>query len=268
MDHAERAAAAAALLAAYRDGHPVEPLSEKYSDLTLDDAYEIQLLQIQQRLAAGASVKGHKVGLTSVAMQRQLGVDQPDFGHLLDDMFHLENMPIPVGHYLQPRIEPEVAIVLKRALHGPGVTAAEAAAAVDFVLPALEVIDSRIRDWKIGLLDTVADNASSGGVVLGSRPTPLGAVDLRLAGCTLHVRGELVATGAGGAVLGSPLNALVWLANTLGARGVGLEAGHVVLPGSVTAAVPVQPGDSVTATFAGLGSVTARFAPAAEELSS
>lgn len=260
MHQDDRAAAAAALLAAYTDGHPVEPLSEKYVGLTLDDAYEIQLLQIRERLAAGRTVKGHKVGLTSAAMQRQLGVDQPDFGHLLDDMFHLEHVPIAAGAYLQPKIEPEIAFVLARPLRGPGVTAAEAAAAVDVVLPALEIIDSRVRDWKIGILDTIADNASSGGVVLGSRPTRLADVDLRLTGCTLHVRGQLAATGAGGAVLGSPLNALVWLANTLGERGVGLEAGHVVLPGSVCAAVPVAPGDGVTATFAGLGSVTARFA--------
>lgn len=260
MDVVTRAEAADLLLTAYRTRQPVEPLVDKYPQLTLDDSYQIQLLQVAERVAAGARVVGHKVGLTSPAMQRQMNVDQPDFGHLLDDMFHLAQLPVPAGRYLQPRIEPEVAFVLRRDLAGPGVTAAEAAAAVDFVLPALEIIDSRIRDWRIGLLDTVADNASSGGVVLGSTPTALGAVDLRLSGCTLHRNGELVGTGAGGAVLGSPLTSLVWLANTLGARGVGLAAGHVVLPGSITAAVPVAPADTITATFAGLGSVTARFA--------
>ena len=192
-------------------------------------------------------------------MQRQLGVDQPDYGHLLDRMFWPEYEPIPIGRFLQPRVEPEMAFVLARPLRGPGVTVADAIAAVDFVLPALELIDSRIRDWKIGLADTIADNASSGGVVLGSSPVPLGAADLRLAGCTLHKNGELAGTGAGGAVLGSPLTSLVWLANTVGARGVALEAGQVILPGSVTAAIPVGAGDTVTATFAGLGSVTARF---------
>jgi 2-keto-4-pentenoate hydratase len=266
VDVVAQAQAADLLLTAYTTRQPVEPLVEKFAELTLADSYEIQLLQIRARLAAGAVVKGHKVGLTSAAMQRQMGVDTPDYGHLLDDMFHLEHLPIPADHYLQPRIEPEVAFVLKRRLQGPGVTVAEAAAAVDFVLPALEVIDSRIRDWKIGILDTIADNASSGGVVLGSRPTPLGAVDLRLGGCNLHRNGELVATGAGGAVLGSPLTSLVWLANTVGSLGVTLEPGHVVLPGSVTASVPVTPGDTFTATFAGLGSVTARFArPTPEE---
>lgn len=260
MEVVSRAEAAGLLAAAYASRRPVEPLSETYCGMTLEDSYEIQLLQIRSRTAAGARIKGHKVGLTSLAMQRQTGVDQPDYGHLLDDMFHPEHQPIRTSDYLQPRVEPEIAFVLKRPLHGPGVTVPEAAAAVDFVIPALELIDSRIRDWNIGILDTIADNASSGGVVLGSRPTPLHRVDLRLSGCTLHRGGELVATGAGGAVLGSPLNSLVWLANTVGARGVGLESGHVILPGAVTAAVAARPGDSFTATFAGLGSVTACFA--------
>jgi 2-keto-4-pentenoate hydratase len=250
---------AEALLGAYRSRTPIEPLTERYDDLTVDDAYAIQLRQVERWTAAGARVRGHKVGLTSAVMQRQFGVSQPDYGHLLDGMFWLEHEPIPLQRFLQPRVEPETAFVLARPLRGPGVTVAEAIAAVAFVLPALELIDSRIRDWKIGLADTIADNASSGGVVLGSSPVPLSAVDLRLAGCTLHKNGELAGTGAGGAVLGSPLTALVWLANTVGARGVVLEEGQVVLPGSVTASVPVGAGDTVTATFAGLGSVTARF---------
>jgi 2-keto-4-pentenoate hydratase len=259
VDAVSQAEAAAALLEAYTTRVPIEPLRDTYPDLTLADSYEIQLLQMRRRVADGARVLGHKVGLTSPVMQKQMGVDQPDYGHLLDDMFFLEHLPVPTAAYLQRRIEPEVAFVLRRPLRGPGVTVAEAIAAVDFVLPALEIIDSRIRDWKIGILDTIADNASSGGVVLGSRPTPLSAVDLRLAGCVLHRGGDVVGTGAGGAVLGSPITSLVWLANTVGERGVALEAGHVVLPGSVTASVPVAPGDAFTATFAGLGSVTARF---------
>lgn len=259
MDVATREEAADQLAAAYRTHQPVDPLTGRYP-LDLDDAYEIQRLQIDARVKAGARIVGHKVGLTAAAMQRQLGVDQPDFGHLLDDMVVPENTPVPAGRFLQPRIEPEIALVLKRPLAGPGVNVAQALAAVDFVLPSLEVIDSRVRDWRIGILDTVADNASSGAVVLGSTPVAPAAVDLRLAGCVLHRDGRVVGTGAGGAVLGSPVNALVWLANTLGARGVALEAGHVVLPGSVTAAVDVTPGATFTATFAGIGSVTARFA--------
>lgn len=259
MDSHLRTEAADRLLQAYASREPVEPLTATYADLALEDAYEIQLLQMDRFREQGRSVKGHKVGLTSVAMQKLLGVSEPDYGHLLDDFFHLEHQPIPVERFLQPRVEPEVAFVLKKPLQGPGVTVHEALAAVDFVLPALELVDSRIRDWKIGLFDTIADNASSGAVVLGSTPTPIDQVDLRLAGANLFKNSELVGTGAGGAVLGSPITSLVWLANTVGARGVTLEAGHVVLPGAVCAMVPVAAGDVVTATFAGLGSVTARF---------
>src|SRR5260370_115262 len=199
----------------------------------VEDGYEIKWIQLGRRLAAGAQVKGHKVGLPSAAMQRQLGVGQPDYGHLLDDMFWRENEPIPVQRFLQPRVEPEMAFVLAKPLRGPGVTVAEAIAAVGFVLPALELIDSRIRDWKIGLLDPIADNASSGGVVLGSTPVVLAGVGLRLGGCNLPKNGELAATGAGGAVLGSPLTSLVWLGDTGGARGGGLGA---------RAGIPPRPG--------------------------
>jgi 2-keto-4-pentenoate hydratase len=259
MDHPTRAELARTLLDSYVTGKPVAPLTATCADLTLEDAYAIQLLQIEELTRSGHTIKGHKVGLTSAAMQRLLRVDEPDFGHLLDDFFYLEHEPIPVDRFLQPRIEPEVAFVLKHPLRGPGVTVHEAIAAVDFVLPALEIVDSRIENWKIGLVDTIADNASSGGLVLGSTPTGLHEVDLRLAGAVMTRNGIVVGTGAGGAVLGSPITSLVWLANTLGARGVTLEAGHVILPGSVCAMVRVASGDTFTATFAGLGSVTARF---------
>jgi 2-keto-4-pentenoate hydratase len=260
VDQVTRDEIARQLLDAYGSGKPIAPLTTTYDDLTLEDAYRIQLLQIQELLGAGRTVKGHKVGLTSAAMQRLLGVAEPDYGHLLDDFFHLEHVPIPFDRFLQPRIEPEVAFVLAKPLRGPGVTVHEAIAAVDFVLPALEIVDSRIEAWKIGLLDTIADNASSGAVVLGSTPTGLRDVDLRLTGGVMTRNGAVVGTGAGGAVLGSPITSLVWLANTLGARGVSLEAGHVILPGAVCAMVAVAAGDTVTATFGGLGSVTARFA--------
>jgi 2-keto-4-pentenoate hydratase len=252
--------AAELLLEAYRSGVPVPPLTETFGEFTLEQAYQVQLRQVQRWQQDGRVIKGHKVGLTSAAMRRQIGVDQSDYGHLTDAMFHLDGAPIDLGRYLQPRIEPETAFVLGRDLAGPGVTAADAAAAVAFVLPALELIDSRIKDWKITLLDTVADNASSGGVVLGSTPTRLTGLDLALTGCLLAKDGRIVDTGAGGAVLGHPLNALVWLANTIAGLGVTLHAGDVVLPGSITASIPVTPGQTVTATFAGLGSVTASFA--------
>ncbi|HRW02239.1 MAG: 2-keto-4-pentenoate hydratase [Tetrasphaera sp.] len=258
MDDNTRAHAAERLLAAY-DGGPIPPLTATYEGMALDDAYAVQQLQISALLERGRTIKGHKVGLTSAAMQKLLGVSEPDYGHLLDDFFYLEHMPIPSSRFLQARIEPEVAFVLKKPLQGPGVTVSEAISAVDYVLPALEIVDSRIENWKIGLFDTIADNASSAAVVLGSTPTPLADVDLRLMGAVMHKNGQVAGTGAGGAVLGSPINSLVWLANTVGARGVVLDAGHVILPGAVCAMVPVAAGDTVTATFAGLGSVTARF---------
>ncbi|NHU42183.1 fumarylacetoacetate hydrolase family protein [Rhodococcus sp. A14] len=257
--------AAQRLLEAYRSGTPIDPLTPEFAPAELSTAYRIAQAQVEQWEKDGDTVKGHKVGLASAAIQRQMGVDQPDFGHLTASMFHLEHQPIPAATYIQPRIEPETAFVLGRPLTGPGVTIADAVRAVEFVLPALEIVDSRIRDWKIGIFDTIADNASSGGVVLGSRPVLLRDVDLRLTGCTLHINGELVATGAGGAVLGSPLNSLVWLANTVGPLGVTLEPGHVVLPGSMTKAFPISPGDSIVANMSGLGSVSAILGERAEQ---
>jgi 2-keto-4-pentenoate hydratase len=259
MTESDRASAAKALLAAYDDRSGVEPLIETHPAMTISDAYEIQLRQVRSWTGAGRRVCGHKVGLTSAAMRRQLGVDEPDYGHLMDDMFHLESLPIPIGGFLSPKVEPEIAFVLKAPLAGPRLTVADAISAVDYVLPALEIVDSRVRDWKISLRDTVADNASSAGVVLGSTPTPLSGLDLRAVVCELEQGGKVVDTGTGAATLGSPLNALVWLANTLGAFGVTLEAGSVIMPGSLTSAVPVLAGDTVTATFTGLGSVTAVF---------
>lgn len=259
MDEQAVDEAADRLLKAYSSGTPIAPLVGDHPQATVTDAYRVQRAQLHRWTADGAEVRGHKVGLTSAAMQEQMGVDQPDHGHLLTSMFHLEHQPIPVQEYLQPRIEPEVAFVLGRTLSGPGVTAADAIAAVEFVLPALEIVDSRIQDWNISIVDTIADNASSGGVVLGSRPLPLSALDLRLARCTLHANGRHIATGLGGAVLGSPINALVWLANTVGPLGIDLEPGHVVLPGSMTRAIPVQSGDTVVTDIDGLGDVTAIF---------
>lgn len=151
------------LLAAYQTRSPIAPLTDRFPDLTVAEGFDIQRAQVDRWMAEGRIIKGHKVGLTSAAMQRQMGVNQPDFGVLHDQMFHPESDPIPVTAFLQPRVEPEIALVIKRDLAGPGVTVAEALAAVDFVLPALEIIDSRIADWRISVADTVADNASSGG---------------------------------------------------------------------------------------------------------
>lgn len=248
------------LLGAYRSREGIAPLTPQHPDATIEDAYRIQQAQVAAWVADGAVVKGHKVGLASLAIQRQMGVHQPDFGTLTQEMFHAEHTPIPADTFMQPRVEPEIAFVLGRRLEGPGVTIADAVRAVDHVLPALEFVDSRIADWQIKIFDTIADNASSGGIVLGSQPRRIEDLDLRSMGCNLVINGEVVATGAGAAVLGTPLNALVWLANTLGPLGVTLEEGHVVLPGSMTRAYPVAPGDTIVAHMAGLGSVTAVLA--------
>ncbi|WP_264886965.1 2-keto-4-pentenoate hydratase [Dietzia sp. NCCP-2495] len=245
------------LLGAYGSRRTVAPLTERFPGLGLDVAYRVQQRQVDRWVADGDRVVGHKVGLSSRAMQRMVGVDQPDFGHLTQSMIHQEQTPIPHGTFLQPRIEPEIAFVLGEPLKGPGVTTAEAIAAIDFVLPALEIVDSRVSDWKIGIFDTVSDNASSGGVILGSTPVGVRDVDLRLTGCNLYRNGELVATGAGGAVLGSPINSLVWLANTVGPLGTTLEPGHIVLPGSMTSAFDVSPGDVIVADIGGIGTTTA-----------
>jgi 2-keto-4-pentenoate hydratase len=247
------AAIATALQKARATRVPVGPLT----GLSLDDAYDVQLIQVRLRMAAGATVVGFKVGLTSDAMRRQLGVDEPDFGHLLSDMAH--DGQVPTGRYLQPKAEPEVALVLGEPLRDKGLTADDIAAATAYALPAIEVIDSRIADWRIGLVDTVADNGSSGGFVLGRFPVPLDGFDPATVRCVFEHNGGVAGTGVGAAVLGSPLNAAAWLANELIGRGVALSAGHVVLTGSVTAAVPVGPGDVVTASFDTLGAVTARF---------
>ncbi len=255
----EIAQVATALATAYERHQPIRPIVEDRPETDLEDAYGIQRALVAALMAKGAKLKGRKVGLTSAVMQRALSVNEPDFGCLLDTMFHPEGAEIAADQFIAPRIEPEVAFVLRRELAGPGVTMAEAIAAVEFVLPALEIIDSRIIDWQISLVDTVADNASSGGVVLGGCPRPLDRLDLRLLGCNVWRNGTLAATGAGGAVLGNPLNALVWLVNRLATFDEGIEAGAVVMPGSCTAATPVAAGDVVSASFAGLGQVTVRF---------
>jgi 2-keto-4-pentenoate hydratase len=247
------------LASAEAQASTIAPVTEIAADLTADDAYRIQLLNVERRRRAGERVRGHKVGLSSRAMQEQLGVDEPDYGHLFDTMFVFEASDIRVDELCAPRIEPEVAFVLGRALPAPGCTVADVLMATEFVLPALEVIDSRIADWRITLADTIADNASSARVVLGGNPTRLDAVDVRSLGAVVSRNGDVVATGASAAVLGNPATAVAWLANKVAAFGVRLEPGHVVLSGSCTQAVPVAAGDTVRADFDQLGHVAVNF---------
>ena len=260
LTDAQRAAAADALATAEADRSPIDPLTATYPDIDVVDAYEIQLLNINRRVAAGAAIRGHKVGLTAKAMQQMLGVTEPDYGHLLDDMFVFENSTVAVDRYIYPRIEVEVGFVLGERLTGPSCTITDVLRATEFVVPCFELIDTRCKDWKIKLCDTIADNASSAGIVIGGKATPVAGLDLRTHGTVLRRNGEIIDTGASGAVLGNPATAVAWLANQVHSFGVTLEPGHVILPGSCTKAHDVKAGDTVRADFDILGSVTVSFA--------
>ncbi|MEV4460715.1 2-keto-4-pentenoate hydratase [Microbispora sp. NPDC049633] len=260
LDEALRAEAAGRLRAAERDRSPIEPLTDAYPGIDVVDAYEIQLANIRRRLAAGARVYGHKVGLSSPVMQRMMGVDEPDYGHLLDDMVLAQDEPIEAARYCYPRVEVEIGYVLGASLPGEGCTEEDVLAATEYVVPSIELIDSRITDWRIRLADTIADNASSAGVLLGDARVSPEEMDLTDIEAVLHDGdGNEITRGNTSAVLGNPTTAVAWLARKVASFGVKLEAGHVVLPGSCTRAVDVRPGDVFRAEFAGLGSVTARF---------
>ena len=237
----------------------LDPLSSRHPDITIEDAYAIQQRLIARRLDAGERVVGKKIGVTSQAVMNMLGVFQPDFGILLDGMVYNEGQPIEARTLIQPKAEGEIAFVLKKDLMGPGVTAADVMAATEGVMACFEIVDSRIRDWKIQIQDTVADNASCGVFVLGDRLVDPRDVDLATCGMVLEKNGEIVATGAGAAALGHPANAVAWLANTLGRLGMGLKAGEVVLSGSLGIMVPVQAGDSLRVTIGGIGGCSVRF---------
>jgi 2-keto-4-pentenoate hydratase len=250
------------LLNAERSSKPVEPISRRFPEATVEDAYRIQVEGVRLRVAAGDPVRGHKVGLTAKVMQQQFGVDTPDFGQLRASMFHPEGTPLSTADLIAPRVEPEVSFVLRRPLAGPGVTVSDVLAATDFVVPSLEIIDSRITDWQIGIVDTIADNASSALAVVGGNRTDVGDIDPRLIGVTLRSNGEVVETGASGAVLGNPATAVAWLANTLAAHGQSLGEGDLIMPGSCTRAVPLEAGQTVRADFDTLGHVSVTFVDA------
>lgn len=249
------------LLASYKTRHPIDPLVERFSEMTVDDAYRIQLAQARDRAARDEVLVGYKVGLTSAPMRSALGVDVPDYGHLFDNMVWPEGDQIPLDQFIAPKVEPEVAFVLEHDLAGPGVTAARAIA---YCLPAIEIIDSRIRNWRITLRDTIADNGSSGGIVLGGRPIRITDLDLRLIGCIVVKNYKLADTGAGAAVLGSPLKSLAWLANTLAEHGP-LPSGSIIMSGSITAPLSVTAGDTFDAELDRLGRVSAHFQGGANE---
>jgi 2-keto-4-pentenoate hydratase len=247
------------LTEAAKERIPVAPITERYAGATVDDAYSIQLEQLETRLTAGARLVGHKIGLTSSAMQAQLGIDSPDYGFLMDDMVWNSKEIVPTSRFIQPRIEPEVALILGRDLSDPMVSAADVARSIRAIAPAIEIIDSRIENWRIRLVDTIADNASSAGVVLGSLLPWSGVPDLRTVQCSFEVNGAVVGTGVGAAVMGDPLEAVAWLARLLISRGRCIREGEIVIPGALTAAVTVAAGDVGQASFADVGTVTVVF---------
>lgn len=252
--------AADALAEATRTRVATPPLRPLFDEGDLEAAYAVQRLNVQRGLAAGRRLVGRKIGLTSPAVQGQLGVHQPDFGALFADMEVPQGGEVPAGRLLQPKVEAEVVLVLGRDLPHRQCTVADVLRAVDFALPALEIVDSRIADWDISLVDTVADNASCGLYVLGGTPVPLTGIDLRAVEMTMTRGGETVSRGTGADCLGSPLVAAAWLASTLAERGDPLRAGDVVLTGALGPMVPAAAGDVFDATITGLGSVQVTFA--------
>lgn len=237
----------------------LEPLTNRVAEITIEDAYQIQQRMLSRRIEAGETVIGKKIGVTSKAVQNMLGVHQPDFGWLTDGMVYNEGESIPIDTLIQPKAEGEIAFVLKHDIQGPGVTAADVLRATEGVMACFEIVDSRIRDWKIKIQDTVADNASCGVFVLGSALVDPREVDLVTCGMVLEKNGEVAVTGAGAATLSSPVNAVVWLINMLGSLGIGLKAGEVVLSGALGAMVPVAAGDSLRVTIGGVGGCSVRF---------
>ncbi|WP_299199219.1 2-oxopent-4-enoate hydratase [uncultured Amphritea sp.] len=240
--------------------HTLRPFTERFNDITIEDAYNISLRMIERRVAAGERIIGKKIGVTSKAVQNMLNVHQPDFGFLTDSMAYSEGQEMPISEKLiQPKAEGEIAFILKKDLLGPGITNADVLAATDCVIPCFEVVDSRIENWQIKIQDTVADNASCGLFILGDKTVDPRKVDLTTCGMVVEKNGQIISTGAGAAALGSPVNCVTWLANTLGAFGIPLKAGEVILSGSLVPLEPVQAGDFMSVSIGGIGSASVRF---------
>ncbi len=238
----------------------LRPFTERFDDITIEDAYNISLRMIERRVEAGEKIIGKKIGVTSRVVQRMLNVHQPDFGYLTDKMAYSQGQEMPISTQLiQPKAEGEIAFILKKDLLGPGVTNADVLAATDCVIPCFEVVDSRIENWQIKIQDTVADNASCGLFILGDKAVDPRKVDLATCGMVVEKNGSIISTGAGAAALGSPVNCVAWLANTLGRFGIPLKAGEVILSGSLVPLEPVQAGDFMSVSIGGIGSASVRF---------
>ncbi|MGE4240528.1 2-keto-4-pentenoate hydratase [Ramlibacter sp.] len=251
--------AAASLRDAAKSGAWIPPLRETYTDIDADAAYAIQKINTELRLAEGRRIVGRKIGLTAKAVQAQLGVDQPDFGILFDDMGYGDAEAVPLNVLHQPKVEAEIAFVMGRDIDAAEPSMVDVMQAIEYALPAIEIVGSRVDKWNIKFVDTVADNASAGAFVLGSSPRKLSQFDLRMCGMAMMLKGEPVSTGAGVACLGNPLNAVLWLARTMARVGSPMRAGDLVLSGALGPMAPVKPGDIFETRINGLGTVKAVF---------
>jgi 2-oxo-hept-3-ene-1,7-dioate hydratase len=258
MSEAERNRAADILIDAEKARRQAVQLSKSWPDITIDDAYAISTEVAKRKIAGGAKLIGHKVGLTSKAMQRSSQIDEPDYGHLLDYMMIADGARVAHENYCLPRVEIELAFILGKPLLGPGVRLPDVLRAAEYVVPAIEIVDARLQDPR-KIFDTVADNGAAAGIVIGGRPVGPLDVDLRWVGGIMYRNSEIEETGVAAGVLGHPALGVVWLANKLGAHGVALEAGQIVLAGSFTRVVFARKGDTLHADFGELGSIAVQF---------
>jgi 2-oxo-hept-3-ene-1,7-dioate hydratase len=258
LSESDRKQAADTLLAAERERKQAVQLSTTWPEITIEDSYAISTEVANRKIAAGAELIGHKVGLTSKAMQRSSQIDEPDYGHLLDSMMIADGAKVRHENYCLPRVEIELAFILGKPLRGPGIGLPEVLRATEYVVPAIEIVDARLRDQR-KIFDTVADNGAAAGIVIGGRPIGPMDVDLRWVGGIMYRNSEIEETGVAAGVLGHPALGVAWLANKLGSHGVALEPGHLVLAGSFTRVVFARKGDTLHADFGSLGGIAIQF---------
>ncbi len=258
LSAADHAKAADRLMTAAAECRQAEQLSKTWPTINFDDAYAIQNLMIERRVAGGRKIVGHKIGLTSKAMQRSSGIDEPDYGVLLDDMVFADGAKIKAASFCVPRVEVELCFVLSKPLKGPGVGLIDVLRATEYVVPSLKLIDARLQDPR-KIYDTISDNGAAAGIVLGGRPVGPNEVDLRWVGCALYKNGEIEETGLASGVMGHPAMGIAWLANKVGPHGVTLEPGHMMLSGSFTRPIWVAAGDTIQADFGALGNIAVQF---------
>lgn len=244
---------------AQESGEAIEPIVAGWPEMDINTAYQIQLKIVEQKMLRGETVKGYKIGLTNKVIQPMFGASEPDFGHIFDTMMLKEGAHIFMNRVIQPKVEGEIAFIIRNQLKGPGVSTADVLRATAGVMPAIEIVDSRIKDWCVKIHDTVADNGSSAFVVLGSKMVPVDNLDMRLIGMIMEQDDEIAGTGAGGVVMGNPVAAVAWLANTLSRYSLCLKPGMIVLSGAIGPALPVRSASTVRVHLDRLGDVMVKF---------